>query len=143
MSHIGHNMYRAAFCSRNRAFQKWQLCETEIAPPIKLQSGVSAQATMTTAFYKKKRSLQRIKTRTIFYLEVNSIAMTIHAGVRYRPRNMQNSAETLQIDPRKFVVYRRQFGNIEAAKQPRFKTVLLDDIENASRRIPALIGKKT
>ena len=33
--------------------------------------------------------------------------------------------------------------NIEAAKQPRFKTVLLDDIENASRRIPALIGKKT
>ena len=116
MSHIGHNIYRAAFCSRNRAFQNGNFAKPKLPPSIKLQSGVSAQATMTTVFYKKKWSLQRIKTRTIFYLEVNSIAMTIYAGVRYRSRNMQNSAETLQIDPRKFVVYRRQFGKHRSGK---------------------------
>ena len=66
MSHIGHNIYRAAFCSRNRAFQNGNFAKPKLPPSIKLQSGVSAQATMTTAFYKKKRSLQKIKTRTIF-----------------------------------------------------------------------------
>lgn len=33
-------------------------------------------------------------------------------------------------------------ANIEAAKQLGFETVLFDDIENVSRRISALIGKK-
>lgn len=33
MSHIGHNIYRAAFCSRNRAFQNGNFAKPKLPPP--------------------------------------------------------------------------------------------------------------